>query len=204
VRRFLALGDSYTIGEGVTDEERWPSHLTRLLQSRGIEIGEPHVVARTAWTTDELADAIDGEQVTGPFALVSLLVGVNDQYRSRPVRSFEAEFEKLVARSGAFAGGDISRVIVLSIPDWGATPFAEGRDRALIAAEIGAYNERARELATAAGAHWVDITAVSRAMLTDQTLVAVDGLHPTGEMYRLWAEQILPTAMLALGGDPRR
>ena len=198
MRRFLALGDSYTIGEGVTDEERWPNHLVRMLRARAIEIDEPHIIARTAWTTDELQDAIDGENPRGPFDLVTLLIGVNDQYRSRPVRSFEPEFTVLVKRSIGFAGKKASRVIGVSIPDWGATPFARGRDASLIAREIGAYNDRAAAIVRAAGAAWVDVTELSRAMLVDSTLVAVDGLHPTGEMYRRWAEAILPAAERAL------
>jgi lysophospholipase L1-like esterase len=198
VRRFLALGDSYTIGEGVSDQERWPNHLVRLLRARDIEIGEPHIVAQTAWTTDELADAIDAENLKGPFDLVTLMVGVNDQYRSRPVQPFTTEFQLLLKRAKSFAANVSSRTIAISIPDWGATPFAEGRDRALIAREIEVYNVRARELAAAAGAHWVDITGISRNMQHDSALVAVDGLHPTGEMYRRWAEQILPSALVAL------
>jgi len=194
VRRFLALGDSYTIGEGVTDDERWPNHLVRMLRGRGVEIDDPHIIARTAWTSDELQDAIDAEKPRGPFDLVTLLIGVNDQYRSRPVSSFVPEMEALVKRSIAFAGKKPARVIGVSIPDWSATPFAKGRDRSVIAAEIAAYNDRAAVIVQAAGAVWIDITEMSRAMLVDTTLVAVDGLHPTGEMYRRWAEAILPAA----------
>jgi lysophospholipase L1-like esterase len=198
VRRFLALGDSYTIGEGVTDEERWPNHLARMLRARGIEVADPHVIARTAWTTDELHDAIDAEKPRGPFDLVTLLIGVNDQYRARPVASFEPEFTSLVKRAVGFAGNKASRVIGVSIPDWGATPFAKGRNGSLIAREIGAYNDRAREITEKAGAVWVDVTEMSRVMLDDSILVAVDGLHPTGEMYRRWAEAVLPAAERAL------
>lgn len=204
MRRFLALGDSYTIGEGVTDEERWPNHLVRMLRARGVEIDDPHIIARTAWTTDELQDAIDADKPRGPFDLVTLLIGVNDQYRSRPVRSFEPEFQALVKRSIAFAAKKPARVIGLSIPDWGATPFAKGRDRSAIAKEIGAYNDRAREISEKAGIVWVDVTEMSRAMLDDSTLVAVDGLHPTGEMYRRWAEALLPEAERILGASSRR
>jgi lysophospholipase L1-like esterase len=197
VRRFLALGDSYTIGEGVADQERWPNQLVRLLRAEGTEIGDPHIVARTAWTTDELADAINGNAPKGPFDLVSLMVGVNDQYRSRPVQQFDTEFDKLLATAVGFAGS-ADRLLVISIPDWGATPFAQDRDRSVISAEIAAYNFSARKKAETAGAHWVDVTAISRSMLTEPALVAVDGLHPTAEMYRRWADAILPAARLAL------
>lgn len=199
MRRFLALGDSYTIGEGVTDDDRWPNHLVRMLRARGIEVDDPHVIARTAWTTDELHDAIDAEKPRGPFDLVTLLIGVNDQYRARPVSSFAPEFTSLVKRAVGFAGNKASRVIGVSIPDWGATPFAKGRDGALIAREIGAYNERARAISEKAGIAWVDVTELSRAMVHDTTLVAVDGLHPTGLMYEQWAKAILPDAERALG-----
>jgi lysophospholipase L1-like esterase len=199
----LALGDSYTIGEGVTDPERWPNHLVRLMRGRHIGIDDPHIIARTAWTTDELSDAIDAESPRGPYDLVSLLVGVNDQYRGRPVRSFAAEFEALLRRARGLAGRRSARVIAISIPDWSASPFAEGRDRDLISREITAYNVRARELADAAGARWVDITDASRNMQHDPALIATDGLHPSGEMYRRWAELILPVAVTALTAAQR-
>ena len=196
--RFLALGDSYTIGEGVTDAERWPNQLVELLRADDIHITDLHLIARTAWTTDELADAIDQENPKGPFDLVTLMVGVNDQYRSRPVRDFEGEFKRLLKRARGFAGGRASRTLAVSIPDWGATPFSEGRDRGVIGREIQAYNDRGRQLTEAAGITWVDVTEVSRAMQTDPTLVAVDGLHPTGAMYAQWAKLIHPYALRAL------
>jgi lysophospholipase L1-like esterase len=195
VRRYLALGDSYTIGEGVADQDSWPNQLVDLMRASQIDVGTAHIIARTAWTTDELFDAIDAEGPKGPFDLVTLLIGVNDQYRSRPVQSFATEFVQLLRRAKALGGNRPARTIAISIPDWGATPFAEGRDRTLISAEIQAYNSRARELAETAGARWVDITEISRDMLREPELVAVDGLHPTGAMYRRWAEQILPVAI---------
>ena len=199
--RFLALGDSYTIGEGVKAPERWPDHLVRLLRDGGLEIADPEIIARTAWTTDELADAIDAAIPIGAYHLVTLMIGVNDQYRSRPVASFEEYFTPLLRRAIDFAGGRAGRTLVLSIPDWGATPFAEGRDRELIAREIETYNVRAQALAEAAGARWGDVTAISRAMLKEPALVASDGLHPTGEMYRRWAEALRPLARDMLVGS---
>ncbi|MGH7679775.1 MAG: SGNH/GDSL hydrolase family protein [Gemmatimonadaceae bacterium] len=200
MRRYLALGDSYTIGEGVSDQECWPNQLVALLNAKNLAVGPAHIVARTAWTTDELSDAIDAEGPKGPFDLITLMIGVNDQYRSRPVASFASEFQVLLRRAKKFGGNRATRTIAISIPDWGATPFAEGRDRSLISAEVAAYNSRARELAAAAGSRWVDVTEVSRAMLHDPALVAVDGLHPTAAMYRIWAEHMLPTAVAVLGG----
>ena len=196
--RFLALGDSYTIGEGVTEQERWPNQLVALLDQQDIHLTDVQIVAQTAWTADELADAIDQAKPKGPFDLVTLMVGVNDQYRSRPVASFAPEFEQLLARAVALAGRRPSRVIAISIPDWGATPFADGRDRARIAGEIEAYNERARELAARASVIWADVTTLTRAMQVDSSLVTADGLHPSGAMYARWAALFAPIVRGAL------
>lgn len=196
--RYLALGDSYTIGEGVADHERWPNQLVRLLRERDVKIEEADIMARTAWTTDELSDAITANKPQGKYDLVTLLIGVNDQYRSRPVASFATEFGLLLRRAKGFAGRRASRVIAISIPDWGATPFATGRDRALIARNIDAYNESANALATAAGVRWVDITGITRRMQDSPALAAPDGLHPSGAMYREWAELLTPVALSAL------
>lgn len=196
--RFLALGDSYTIGEGVREEERWPNQLVRILADGGPQITDLQLVAQTAWTADELSDAIDQARPRGPFDLVTLMVGVNDQYRSRPVGAFAPEYRRLLTRAIGFAKGQTRRVIAISIPDWGATPFAQGRDRALIGREIEAYNRRSQELANRAGVAWVDVTPASRATLTDPSLVTADGLHPSGAMYARWAELIAPVAVAAL------
>jgi lysophospholipase L1-like esterase len=201
--RFLALGDSYTIGEGVAEGERWPSYLTRRLDLEGLGITDVQLVAQTAWTADELADAIDAARPKGPFDLVTLMIGVNDQYRSRPVDAFLPEYERLLLRSIDFAGGEPGRVIAVSIPDWGATPFAKGRDRSRIAREIDAYNMRSRELARRAGVAWVDVTPASRATLSEPSLVTADGLHPSGQMYARWSELIAPAAIAALGAASR-
>lgn len=196
--RFLALGDSYTIGEGVGEHERWPSHLVRRLELDGFRIGDVQIVAQTAWTADELADAIDQARPKGPFDLVTLMVGVNDQYRSRPVDAFAPEYERLLRRAVAFAGGKPARVVAISIPDWGATPYAEGRDRSLIGREIDAYNARSRELASRQNVAWVDVTHASREALSEPALITSDGLHPSGEMYARWAKLLTPAAVAAL------
>lgn len=196
--RFLALGDSYTIGEGVAEQERWPDQLVVLLAHQGIHLTDVQIVAQTAWTADELADAIDQAKPRGPFDLVTLMIGVNDQYRSRPAASFAPEFEQLLARAVAFAGGRPSRAFAISIPDWGATPFADGRDRARIGREIEAYNECVRELAARAKVVWFDVTTASRAMQFDSSLVTADGLHPSGAMYARWAALLAPVIQNAL------
>lgn len=196
--RFLALGDSYTIGEGVSEDERWPNQLVARLLDDGLAVTDLRIIARTAWTADELADAIDAEDPQGSFDLVTLMIGVNDQYRSRPVHAFAPEYAKLLQRAQAFAAGRADRTIAISIPDWGATPYAAGRDRQLIASEIEAYNARARDLAARAGVWWVDVTPSSRAVLHDPSLTTADGLHPAGAMYSVWAGLIAPVAREAL------
>jgi len=199
--RFLALGDSYTIGEGVADGGRWPEQLAGLLRDRGIGIGDPRIIARTGWTTDELDAAIDEARPEGPHALVTLLIGVNNQYRGRGVDEYREQFRALLERAVGFAGGDAGRVIVVSIPDWSITPYSEGRDRAQIAADIDAFNAVNRAEAEARGARWVDVTAQSRAPGAAD-LLADDGLHPSAAAYADWARRILPTALAILGsGD---
>jgi len=188
---FLALGDSYTVGEGVPTRDTWPHVVARRLRADGVSLADPTVIATTGWTTDEL-DAVITDRtpdLAPPYDVVTLLIGVNDQYRGRPADGFRAPFRALLARAVGFAGGDASRVVVVSIPDWGVTPFAEGRDRAQIAAEIDAFNAVARDEAGAAGARWADVTPHSRA---HPDLVADDGLHPSGEAYAGWADVIGP------------
>lgn len=196
--RFLALGDSYTIGESVAEADRWPNQLVRALRAEKTVVADPEIIAKTGWTTDELSAAIDGVKPHGPYTLVTLLIGVNNQYRGREAEQYRKEFVALLHRAIGFAGGDAKRVIVVSIPDWGATPFAEGRDRAKIGAEIDHFNAIAREEAMRAGAHFADITPVSRHASTDPTLVAPDGLHPSAKMYAKWVAVIEPEARLAL------
>lgn len=189
--RVLALGDSYTIGEGVAEADRWPNVVAARLG-----LAAPEVVAVTGWTTDELAAGIDAAGPRGPFDLVTLLIGVNNQYRGRDLRAYRTEVAALLDRAVAFAGGEGGRVVAVSIPDWGVTPFAEGRDRAEVASEIDAFNAAFRAEAEARGARWVDITPLSR---TQGRLVGPDGLHPTAAAYAAWADRIEPAARAALG-----
>ncbi len=189
--RYLALGDSYTIGESVAESERFPVQLARELG-----LSDPAIIAKTGWTTDELAQALNAVRLAGPFDLVTLLIGVNNQYRGRDAEQYRGEFAELLQRAIGFAGGDARKVVVVSIPDWGVTPFAEGRDRAKIAAEIDRYNAINREEAVRAGARYVDITPISRG--SDPALVAGDGLHPSGKQYTEWVKVIVPEARAAL------
>jgi lysophospholipase L1-like esterase len=197
---FLALGDSYTIGEGVAPGERWPVQLAARLRGEGVDIADPQIVATTGWTTDELSAAMDVETFASPYALVTLLIGVNDQYRGRDVDEYHAHFRDLLQRAIQLAGGHPAQVIAVSIPDWGVTPFAlrEGRDSACVAREIDAFNAIASAETTSAAATWVDVTAISRQPGSRNEWVG-DGLHPSGAQYARWVEAILPVARGALG-----
>ncbi len=196
--RILALGDSYTIGEGVAEELRWPVQLAARLREQGQAVRDPQIIARTGWTTDELSAAIDRSQPEGKFDLVTLLIGVNNQYRGRSADEYRVQFRALLERSVAFAGGRADRVLVLSIPDWSATPYAMSFDRARVASEIDAYNQINRQETEAAGAVYVDITPISRQAGADPELLAADGLHPSGKMYAAWVDLALPSALSAV------
>jgi len=198
--RFLALGDSYTIGESVDPSDRWPAQLAALLCAQGLNVGEPTIIATTGWTTDELSAGIDRADPQGAYELVSLLIGVNNQYRGRGLDEYRQQLVALLQRAIAFAGGKPGRVLVLSIPDWGVTPFAADRDRAAIAAAIDAFNAVNREEAERPGAHYIDVSPFSRTAAADPTLIAADGLHPSGKMYAEWARLALPAAREALKG----
>lgn len=196
---YLALGDSYTIGEGVPDAGRWPVQLAVRLRREGVALDDPTIVATTGWTTDELSAAMDAATFTPPYDLVSLLIGVNNQYRGRGVDDYRDEFRRLLERAIALAGQRAGRVLVLSIPDWGVTPFAHGsgRDVLRIADELDVYNAIAHDESARRGAHFVDITGISR---QHPALLADDGLHPSAAQYALWTEAAVPTALAMLAG----
>lgn len=200
--RYLALGDSYTIGEGVPAAGTWPFQLAAALRARGLALADPEVIATTGWTTDELAAAIDAAAPRGPYALASLLIGVNNQYRGRPLAEYRQQFEQLLQRAVGLAAEDPRRVLVLSIPDWGVTPYAaaHGRDAAVIACEIDDFNAAARACCGDYGVAFVDITPASRAHGAEAAMLVDDGLHPSAAMYRLWVEQALPMAADLLTG----
>lgn len=191
--RLLALGDSYTIGEGLPEAERWPEQFCAALRELDVEIAGPRVIARTGWTTDELSAAINDAEPLGEWDMVSLLVGVNNQYRGRDLENYRDEFSALLHRAIGFAGGRKDRVMVLSIPDWGVTPFGQGcgRDTLRISAEIDAFNAVNREIADANGVFWLDITDLTREFGALPDMLAGDGLHPSGAMYALWVERLM-------------
>lgn len=200
---FLALGDSYTIGEGVPTTDRWPERLAATLRAEGLKLDDPQIIARTTWTTERLSAAIDTVDPRGERALVTLLIGVNNQYRGHTPEAYRGVFEAMLARAIGFAASNPRRVIVLSIPDWSVTPFARDRDPAAVAAAIVQYNAVAREETERAGAAWIDVTPVSRGAATDSTLLAPDGLHPSGRMYEAWIRLVLPVARTALATAAR-
>lgn len=201
-RGFLALGDSYTIGEGVPEAGRWPVQLAALLHARGIALDAPRIIATTGWTTDELDAGIDAAAPQGPFDFVSLLIGVNNQYRGRPLDEYRVQFQALLQRAIGFAGGRPGRVLVLSFPDWGATPFGagSGRDLATIEIETDEFNAAAEVISTQQDVAFVDITDISRDQGDNPAMIAEDGLHPSARMYALWSARALPVAAHLLGG----
>ena len=196
--RILALGDSYTIGEGVPVDDRWPMQLARVLRAQGLNVSTPAIVARTGWTTDELSAGIDDARPTGMFDVVTLLIGVNNQYRGRAAEEYRTQFRALLARAIGFAGGRAGHVIVISIPDWGVTPFAQGRDRAAITRDIDAFNAVNRDESASAGAKYVDVTTISRRAVVEPDLIGDDKLHPSSSMYAAWVQAMMPTVLDAI------
>jgi len=188
---FLALGDSYTIGESVSPKENFPSQVALLLRKKGFKIADPHIIAKTGWTTNELADAILKENITTTYDLVTLLIGVNNQYRNESIEVYQNQFEGLLKSAIQFAGNKKEHVIVLSIPDWGATPYAENRDRKQITKKINEFNICNKQIADSLGIHYINITAGSHLSITDKSLIASDGLHPSGKEYTRWASQVV-------------
>ncbi|WP_233263171.1 SGNH/GDSL hydrolase family protein [Cognatiluteimonas profundi] len=192
---YLALGDSYTIGEGIDAADRWPTRLAARLRSDGIPLADPHVIATTGWTTDELQAAI-AAQSPAPHDFVSLLVGVNNQYRGRSLQDYRRQFADLLGHAIWLAGGRADRVLVLAIPDWGLTPFgaASGRDRTLISSELQLYNTAARTICDGRGVAFVDIGTIYREHAAEPAMLADDGLHPSAAMHALWTDAALPVA----------
>jgi lysophospholipase L1-like esterase len=204
MNRYLALGDSYTIGEGVPEHGRWPIQLAEALRREGFAISDPRIIATTGWTTGELAAAIDtAEPLGSDWGFVTLLIGVNNQYRGSGLDDYRDEFRALLDRAIAYAGGRASRVLVLSIPDWGVTPFATsaGRDPQAIAADIDAFNAAAHAVCNARGVHYVDITPVSRRHGREEAMLSEDALHYSAAMYGLWTGLALPAARECLRSE---
>ncbi len=193
--RYLALGDSYTIGESVALNKNFPNQTVALLRKEKIAIDDAAIIAKTGWTTDELQEMLNRTRLQIPFDFVTLLIGVNNQYRGRNTDEYAVQFTQLLQQAIGFAGEKPNHVIVLSIPDWGVTPFAAGRDRAKIAEEIDAFNAINEKISKEYKVHYINITPFTREAATDKTLVTKDGLHPSAKDYARWAEKVKEVIM---------
>lgn len=188
--RMIALGDSYTIGESVNLKQRWPHQLVSELRKQGKDVVEPDYIATTGWTTADLLEGIAGNlEREKSYNLVSILIGVNNQYQGLNINIYEPELRRIIDLAIEIAGQDTSRIFMLSIPDYAYTPFGKG-DK-IISRDIDAYNQICKRVAMDYGIAWIDITPISRRGLDEPVLVAGDGLHPSGEQYREWVEKII-------------
>lgn len=188
---FLALGDSYTIGESVSVNERWPVQLAVRLAERGISVSTPKIIAKTGWRTDELKAAIEADaELAESYDLVSLLIGVNNQYQGKSVESFEPEFKELLEMAVKLAGGNPKKVFVVSIPDYGKTPFGALK-APQIEMELDAYNKVSKRIARKMKVEYFNITPISRLAAKDSELIAEDDLHPSGKMYQQWVDLMI-------------
>lgn len=195
---YLALGDSYTIGQSVAIEERFPVQAVSMLRQQGVQINLPAIVATTGWTTDNLLNALAANPPAKNYALVTLLIGVNNQYQGRSQEEYRSEFSNLLGKAIEYAGGRKSRVFVLSIPDYSVTPFAQNSDTVTISNEIDAFNAINWQISQEVGVRYLDITDISREGRYDAEMNAADGLHPSGKQYRKWAALLAPLMKAAL------
>ena len=193
-KSYLALGDSYTIGESVASGDRFPAQTVALLKSHGVSVADPQYIARTGWTTEDLQNAINQSTLKTKYDIVTLLIGVNDQYQGLDTGSYRTRFTQLLQKAIQLAGNQTYRVFVLSIPDYGVTPFGGGS--AKISKEIDAFNAINKQVTLAYHITYIDITPISREVPNDASLTANDGLHPSGKQYKQWAmkleEMVLP------------
>ena len=191
---YLAVGDSYTIGEGVSESDRYPNQLVEMLNQTGKYSFSPaQIIAKTGWTVDELESGIKASTIDPQgYDLVTLLIGVNNQYRGRPVEDYQKEFEALLQRAITFARGKKDHVVVVSIPDWGITPFAvsKGSDQAKVAREIDAYNTAKKAVCDRVGVKFVEITEHYRQVGAQPEMVVDDQLHPSGKVYQHWTSEL--------------
>lgn len=187
---YLALGDSYTIGEGVPLYENFPYQTVQRLRKAGYAFYAPEIVAKTGWTTDELQAAIANNILLPDYDVVSLLIGVNNQYRGRSLQEYTQQFEALLKQAIGFAGNNNKHVFVLSIPDWGVTPFAKERNSVTIAHEIDSFNAVNKMFAEKYAVHYIDITPGTRLAASDTSLLAADQLHYSGKEHRIWANRL--------------
>ena len=200
---FLALGDSYTIGQSVLPQDRFPVQLAAALRKKDIDIANPKIIARTGWTTFDLANAIDKAKPDTNYDLVTILIGVNNQFQGKSIEEYRVELADLLKKSIAFADGDASHVIGFSIPDWGPTPYGKGDPTGDVKTQIDAFNQVMSEECAKLKIVVVDVTSISRTVADHPDLMAIDGLHPSGKQYKLWVEAALPAAVKALSEDDK-
>ena len=186
---FIALGDSYTIGEGVNEDERWPNQFVDVAYENGVDFDQPMIIAETGWKTYDLLNAINQTNFTKKYDYISLLIGVNNQFNSRPIDEFEEDLNKLMDEMKRIKKNDGS-IIIISIPDWGYTPFGESSDMSDISEQINLFNSSLRKFATTNGLKYVDVTEISRRGINEPDLITNDNLHPSGIMYLEWAKKI--------------
>lgn len=198
IHSLLCLGDSYTIGEGVPLHESFPYQLVQMLRAKGTNIFGPEVIAQTGWTTTELNNHLSKIILRKHYDFVTLLIGVNNQYRNLPVHEFEEEFTLLLENAISLAEYKPEHVVVLSIPDWGVTPFAEGRDNKLIASQIDEFNKRTHTISKNYKVHYIDNTESTRKASNDSSLLTTDTLHPSGKEYKKWAEKVFEVIHLQI------
>ncbi|SDM33076.1 Lysophospholipase L1 [Catalinimonas alkaloidigena] len=203
--RLLALGDSYTIGESVAEEARWPHQLADSLKAAGVTVEYRRIIAKTGWRTDQLRDAVAGQGLDeAGYNLVGLLIGVNNQYQGRSVDTYAQEFRQLLDSALAYVGGRKERVFVVSIPDYAYTPFGQTRNPSKISAELDGFNAVNRQIAAEYGVTRFDITPLSREGLQRPELVAADGLHPSGVQYQEWVHLMMETFRSVISSSPVR
>jgi lysophospholipase L1-like esterase len=197
---YLALGDSYTIGEQVLLADSFPYQTVQFLRRSDskFNFNAPEIIAKTGWTTDELSSAISQTTLLPKYDFISLLIGVNNQYRGRTVENYKEEFESLLQKAIRFAGDEPNHVFVLSIPDWSITPFAAQRDINTIAKEIDAYNSACKFVTEGLHCHYLDITTSLRYDGKNPDFIALDGLHPSGREYAKWAAKLSEAVFLNL------
>ena len=186
---FIALGDSYTIGEGVNEDERWPNQFVDVAYENGVDFDQPMIIAETGWKTYDLLNAINQTNFSKKYDYISLLIGVNNQFNSRPIDEFEEDLNKLMDEMKRIKKNDGS-IIIISIPDWGYTPFGESSDMSDISEQINLFNSSLRKFASTNDLKYVDVTEISRRGINEPDLITNDNLHPSGTMYLEWAKKI--------------
>jgi lysophospholipase L1-like esterase len=191
-KSYLALGDSYTIGASVADTERFPVQTIKLLRQHDVDVDNPDIIATSGWTTTDLLSALNTDPPKKAYSVVTLLIGVNNQYQGKSLTEYKTDFTELLERSIFYAGNIKNHVFVISIPDYSVTPFASASDTAMIARGIDAFNAVNKSISLNGGVHYLDITSISREAKSDSALIASDGLHPSATQYKKWSELLAP------------